>query len=218
MNEMIPFGKYRGKPVEAMAEDHEYVQWLVGQDWFRSKYPTMFNVVINNFTEPQETPAHNKIQAMFLDAEVCNRLVALILKTARGPSEGGKNWKVDSISEIEFESGGIDVRFRSIFWTLEDACELVKDPDHYGYMIKVATGEKKLIKDQRQFAVEIKPSIGDDYPIVLRQMLRINDYLGRQKRVLVYDDFQASGVTESQMGQIFKTQGIFCARLNDFCF
>jgi uncharacterized protein (DUF3820 family) len=29
--EIVPFGKYKGKPVEAMAEDRQYVDWLTAQ-------------------------------------------------------------------------------------------------------------------------------------------------------------------------------------------
>ena len=32
---VIPFGKYKGRPVEALAQDREYSDWLTGQAWFR---------------------------------------------------------------------------------------------------------------------------------------------------------------------------------------
>lgn len=66
-NKLIPFGKYKGQPLEAMAEDRQYTDWLVAQPWFRERYGNLYAVVINNFCEPSETPDHNALQARFLD-------------------------------------------------------------------------------------------------------------------------------------------------------
>lgn len=65
--EIIPFGKYKGQPIEAIASDKQYLDWLTQQPWFREKYATIHQVIINNFCEPTETPEHNALQAKFLD-------------------------------------------------------------------------------------------------------------------------------------------------------
>jgi hypothetical protein len=57
-SEIIPFGKYRGQPLEVLRNDPGYVQWLTGQDWFRERFATIHTVIVNNFAEPSETPAH----------------------------------------------------------------------------------------------------------------------------------------------------------------
>ena len=31
MSELIPFGKYKAQPVEVMAQDEGYVEWLTGR-------------------------------------------------------------------------------------------------------------------------------------------------------------------------------------------
>ena len=31
MSELIPFGKYKGQPVEVLAQDKGYVEWLTAQ-------------------------------------------------------------------------------------------------------------------------------------------------------------------------------------------
>jgi hypothetical protein len=36
--EIIPFGKYKGQPIEALAGDPQYVAWLLQQDWFRVRF------------------------------------------------------------------------------------------------------------------------------------------------------------------------------------
>jgi hypothetical protein len=36
---VIPFGKHKGRSIEALlADDPGYVQWLLGQRWFRTKF------------------------------------------------------------------------------------------------------------------------------------------------------------------------------------
>jgi hypothetical protein len=36
---VMPFGKYRGAPLDALVEDVSYAEWLIGQRWFYEKYP-----------------------------------------------------------------------------------------------------------------------------------------------------------------------------------
>lgn len=56
--------------------------------------------------------------------------------------------------------------------------------------------------------VEIKPSLGDDYPSVLRQMKANLPYLSDKRLfVLVYKEFTASSVTEEQVKNIFARSG-----------
>jgi hypothetical protein len=76
--EVVPFGKYRGQPLEALAQDRQYVEWLIAQPWFREKYGNVYNVVINNFGEPSETPEHNALQARFTDSKFCWAFVRCI--------------------------------------------------------------------------------------------------------------------------------------------
>lgn len=64
---VVPFGKHKGKPIEALAEDRQYLDWLMAQDWFRQRHSNLYQIVINNFGEPSETPEHNALQALFLD-------------------------------------------------------------------------------------------------------------------------------------------------------
>lgn len=77
---IIPFGKYRGQPIEAIAEDRSYVDWLLAQPWFRERYAGLYSVVINNFCEPSDTPEHNAMQARFLDEQFRMRFGAVALQ------------------------------------------------------------------------------------------------------------------------------------------
>lgn len=35
----VPFGKYRGYPLECLDNDPTYVAWLLSQDWLAERYP-----------------------------------------------------------------------------------------------------------------------------------------------------------------------------------
>ncbi len=73
---LMTFGKHKGKPVdEVVAIDPDYVRWLLAQDWFAKKNPVIHQTVINLNQEPAETPAHNALQALFLDDAYCWALV-----------------------------------------------------------------------------------------------------------------------------------------------
>lgn len=76
-NDIIPFGKYKGQPVEVLAADKSYTDWLMSQDWFRERYQGMYTLIVNNFSQPQDTPEHNSIQALFLDDEFCLKFVGV---------------------------------------------------------------------------------------------------------------------------------------------
>ena len=68
MPNVVPFGKYKGRSiVELQHTDPGYLQWLVAQDWFREKFITLHQTIINHGGEPSETPKHNWYQALFLD-------------------------------------------------------------------------------------------------------------------------------------------------------
>jgi hypothetical protein len=38
MSELIPFGKYKGQPVEVLAQDKQNAEWLTAQPWFRVRW------------------------------------------------------------------------------------------------------------------------------------------------------------------------------------
>jgi Exodeoxyribonuclease X-like C-terminal len=69
--EIVPFGKYKGQPVEAvLAADPGYCDWLTGQPWVRDRYVNVYNVLIAH-GEQQDSPEHNQMQARFLDDAWC---------------------------------------------------------------------------------------------------------------------------------------------------
>jgi len=75
---LVPFGKYKGQPVESLAQDKAYCEWLASQEWFRTKFTTIHTLIINQFTEPTATPEHNALQARFLDNSWCQRFALAV--------------------------------------------------------------------------------------------------------------------------------------------
>lgn len=72
--DIVPFGKYKGRPVVDLISDRSYTDWLAAQPWFREKYGTVYNLIVNTGTEPQDTPEHNALQAQFLDHDEALRI------------------------------------------------------------------------------------------------------------------------------------------------
>jgi len=100
---ILPFGKYKGQPIEVLKQDESYANWLSNQDWFREKYLKHHTIIINNFQEPSETPAHNSLQVLFLDEDFCYKFFKTMYPTIED------NYIEDLIQSPLFEYKGIDV-------------------------------------------------------------------------------------------------------------
>jgi len=154
-NNIIPFGKYKGQTLAVLAQDQQYLDWIMTQGWIVEKYPQINTLIINNFREPSETPAHNKIQGLFLDKELTIRLLELFAKS----TQRRFNVKPD-IYDILFEYKGADVF--------------------------IITGASRS-----GFLVEIKPSVGDDYPAILRQIKSFNF---STHKILLINEYNGIGI------------------------
>jgi uncharacterized protein (DUF3820 family) len=71
----MPFGKHRGKRLADVARDIEYVDWLLSQPWFASKYPRLFE---SFRSKPMLVRIHQIEEQKMRDAEdAANRLRAI---------------------------------------------------------------------------------------------------------------------------------------------
>ncbi|MCF7994765.1 MAG: hypothetical protein K9L88_07985 [Chromatiaceae bacterium] len=159
--DVVPFGKYRGQPVDVLQQDQDYCEWLLGQGWMQSRYPELRTIIINNFHEPEETPEHNSLQARFLD----RGFVSAFCKAAG----------IDDNKSVTFEQCGADVVLAEQFASFV-------------------------------LGVEIKPSMGDDYPSVMRQILAMDRRVSR--RFLVLGEYNGIGATIEQVRGMFKASRI----------
>lgn len=67
---IMPFGKYKGKPIEVLLQDEQYANWLKYQPWFREKFSNHYTLIVNNAsTEPVDTPEHNEMQVKYKSSD-----------------------------------------------------------------------------------------------------------------------------------------------------
>jgi hypothetical protein len=213
---VVPFGKYRGQPLAAMMADRQYCEWLTSQGWFAEKFQPIYQIVVMGGPEPQDTPAHNRLQAMFLDDAFCERFVRL-LKQKETPLEGVRYYHRDYEPRIakvltctigplkftrEFEAGraNIDVVLHTEYHCTgtakkQDNCECC-----FGKPDIITPGEVFEFDEVRwiePYRIELKPSLGDDYPAVLRQ--------ARAKgcNTVAFETFAATTVTLENVKAMF---------------
>jgi len=188
--EIVPFGKYKDQPVEVLLADQQYVGWLINQPWLKDvKFQAIYNTIVNFTSPPEDTPEHNAMQARFLVPIVRRAIYAFVALREVGPDE--KQMVLRDCS-VKFECNGWDV-----------ALNPADCFDNW------ATG----------VAIEIKPSVGDDFPAVLRQMnarkpiprtdrpYNIGTW-NPKYRVLYTDKFTCSNLTLEQVREMFKHSGV----------
>lgn len=184
-NELIPFGKYKGQPLDILASDPQYVEWLMQQDWFNSRYASIKTIIINNFQQPAETPEHNKLQAAFTSEDFSQTVLTHLAK--RGLLKDRYSYSQlpsdceAKVSAIQYEIEGVDVTI------------YVSSSKHDVYPVKI----------------ELKPSLSDDYPSVLRQML------ANKSAVLVTNYYTGTGATLEQVRKMFAASGKYIILLSD---
>jgi hypothetical protein len=128
--EIVPFGKYRGQPVQVLIADQDYRDWLMAQPWFRERWGNIYQTVINYGAEPQDSPEHNEMQVSFLADDLCFQLARFLYprldfsESAIKYSHDDKvmherfkeylqlDYKSASIGGRKFESGGWDVVYK----------------------------------------------------------------------------------------------------------
>lgn len=127
--EIVPFGKYKGQPVQTLLADQNYRDWLLSQPWFRERWGNVYQMVINYGGEPQDSPEHNEMQVSFLSDQRCLALARLLTPEAFDVSKirySGRdrqyherfkahldgNYTPAEVRGRSFEAGGWDVVFR----------------------------------------------------------------------------------------------------------
>lgn len=208
---LIPFGKYKGQPIEAIAEDRNYVEWLTAQAWFREKHRNLYSIVINNFCEPSETPEHNAIQARFLDEEFRLKFVSVAIPRVWWYAQADgemvekaiawaasldnrdiarlkiSNRRLLRISNPRFENNGRDVELRYTAGLDFGVSDVIG-----GSVPNFCIGSS--------LAIEIKPDVGDDFPAILRQMRR------NGSDILLTRSYHGTGVSEKIFCEYMESQ------------
>lgn len=193
MSNIIPFGKYKGQPIEAIAHDAEYLKWLQGQAWFRDRYGNLNTIIVNNFAAPSETPQHNKLQALFTEDDFVygmTRIVYDLLKIE------DKNRISDT--QVIYEFNGFDVHIK----------ERAND-----YKTTLLIEIKPELSDDYPAVIR---------QIKEREYFTYVGYMGRDikqqlqgVRVLMIERYTGIGATFSQVNKIFNSSGILIILVKD---
>lgn len=211
-NKIVPFGKYKGQPVEAMAEDKSYCEWLSQQDWFRSQYTAIHTLIINNFSEPTETPEHNALQAKFTDKEWVLKFGVAIV----GGYENQKKRFENTLRRYALERDKENFKSLGLYKDTNglDINKISVEYEKDGADVEVSFGWPSQIPTAR---VECKPSLGDDYPAVLRQMKANNRNYWASVPVLLLGDggYCGAGATFDQVVEIFAASKIKIIKISD---
>jgi len=180
----VPFGKYKGKPVTDLLADPKYLEWCKQQSWFE-KYQVVYNICVNQTISSNDTnsktPAHNKLQNLFLRKENVKKIVKLLYPQ--------KNTVTSDSTTCEFESSyNWDVEISNVRCTqkktLCNECKI--DNTTYCEDCEYIDEDPLLLPN---IYMELKPQLGDDYPCVLRKMKTqislTNDKLKREKQEIL---------------------------------
>jgi hypothetical protein len=265
--QIVPFGKYKGQPVEVLQQDTAYCEWLGQQDWFRARYTAIHTLIINHFAADAETPDHNALQALFTDDAWVRRFLdgriqamsAPLLQRAverarewhheltakqRGESEhlaearqalaaattdpgGFKQGHVRRLEESLAEAAAVLARYEKMIawfpttapqarWHITFEEQGVDVTLNYTVFAPMPPnmfieGSAEYVPRHFELTIECKPSLGDDYPAVLRQMRASKSNL----LLIGHAGYQGVGASFDQVVHIFQSAAIEIVRLAD---
>lgn len=227
---IIPFGKYRDKPIDILKEDTSYTEWLLAQSWFKEKYPEINTIIINNFNiNTDNTPEHNTMQIKFLKEEYRLKLAYLLKKEKLFTynKKHFKNYLLKIISSLNLSTEESKLNIINEILKLKGTSLLrLSNPNFekdgldviyhivYGYDTNSGISDYdpqelktfiKMIWDANismTFRIELKPEVGDDFPAVLRQMksLRAN--------ILIMKKYTGIGASYEELVEFFNLENI----------
>jgi hypothetical protein len=228
-HEIIPFGKHKGKPVEILAQDKEYAEWLVAQPWFKQRHLNIYTVVINNFRHPIDTPEHNTMQIKFLDQtyslklayllnpnifhwcsnEINNELSKVLsnetkhIDIIKAQLNKENNTNLLRISEPVFEQG------YDVYYSVSYGYGTYVDRKNtYGDEVQIFSFHRTNFMN---IYLEIKPTVGDDFPAILRQIkasmpVTWEDASRNAVKCLLVGSYIGESATREQFVQFFQSQ------------
>jgi hypothetical protein len=74
-DKIVPFGKYKGQPVDLMLQDTNYCDWLKDQAGIRDRYNDIY-VTIINYQKSEDSLEHNLMQMKFLKEDYVINLLS----------------------------------------------------------------------------------------------------------------------------------------------
>jgi hypothetical protein len=189
----VPFGKYKGRSIEEMASDKAYLDWCKLQPNLMEQYKEVFESLGNvqqqqNFNDKSEfTPEHNKLQARFFSDP--NLVSALQTKLG-----------MDDIIKMQIE---VPVQERSGY--------IKRTVGYADLVIEWKKSNPSGGFSQIETFIELKPSIGDDYPQILRTASSMKAALKSSYTtapMIVFAEVYAGSVPLDLVKKMFKSSDI----------
>lgn len=201
---VVPFGKYKGRLVEElMLDDPAYLQWLGSQDWFRSKFVNLYQLIINRGAAPEDSPEHNALQVLFLNDSFCFAFMRCLYpdfeEAERRELAAQREWDLKESRDkdrvaalLSVDLGNAEFQFKREF-----------EERGIDVLLGVSLHSKPpIVRTYREpIGIEIKPVVGDDYPAVLRQMKT------NKSCILLLGDYTGKGASREQLIKTFATAG-----------
>jgi len=225
LNEMIPFGKYKGQPVSQLACDPQYVQWLLSQPWFKERYGGIQTLIVNNFKgDDGDTPEHNEFQSEFLSLPFA---YSVFCASLRGKPFG--DWEeallydfrdsVEKFSESKSFNRGFEEEGWDVYFQMEYAAWGVLPKEHPELQRKNMEDYTRYDDGSRDIGwgglcfIEVKPTLAEEFPSVLRQVKARRGRRG--KCVVLVKDFLTESVSFESVRRIFSSSGVRLLRCSD---
>lgn len=216
---VIPFGKHKGTTVaELLVRDPAYAEWVTGQGWVAERFAELHAAILSRGTGTDDSPEHNLLQSRFLDDNFCAALVRLLveegaidkwrierrqstieqceksikdeewsiqnLTTGWRKDERDAPEKIDACRKNIFSLAQQIDDARTAFWPAVTSVRL----EERGVDVVLCWGLSRPIG--YEYKIELKPSVGDDFPSVMRQM----KLLGAP--TLILERYEGRGVPE----------------------
>jgi hypothetical protein len=258
--EFIPFGKYKGQPLEAIQSDKPYLDWLLAQSWFKEKHNDFYTIIINNFQEPADTPLHNSMQMKFLNPDYVLALLTefdselkeyKIVFTdfevhgwdVRTRLSGECGVKLDKYRALESQKKAKLVEYEELsaeanknepvldyvrdrkpgdYFRHQEAMDNHRHREKYGPKIKELADELKVLNElldkfhfnNKDYWIEIKPTVSDDFPSVLRQIVamsqneKFRNFPWNNTKILLVGEYTGIGATKEEFIAFMNSKNI----------
>jgi hypothetical protein len=204
---VVPFGKHKGATVgELLTKDPQYAQWLSAQGWLAQRFAEVHAAIAARGAGSEETPEHNALQVRFLDPDFCKAALKVLHpnRLAKAEAEATESvilravgWNADEVqiakgkAELEAE-GELPLRLHTNVMFEDRFADVAI---RWEYRLARTS---KCYTEKYETRIELKPTMGDDFPAVMRQMQR------NQCPGLIVGEYTGVGVSERQLRQMFE--------------
>jgi hypothetical protein len=181
----LSFGKHKGKGYSEALKDEPWILWCIQNGVLQTREPNLYQIYMNHTISPVDdncTPEHNKLQNHFMKSDTINSLLKLSYKE-----------RIERLNDVlkpfdlhfyKFNSQWV---FESYFnWDVQlhfTTCFFrdSKEKDYTSDEVKCLLKEYPKLNNFENLIdniqmdvhiIELKPSVGDDYPNILRKMIK----------------------------------------------